>query len=101
MTNNPPKPKRGGEHPIYGIFIGGSELDNTYNVTGTRHYRLTGQRRGPKVVNSIEQALLKTIDSNEACKFNGNLEKTELSPSNEIDKENFIKQLQKKVRFHL
>ena len=34
MTNNPPKPKRGGEHPIYGIFIGGSELDNTYNLTG-------------------------------------------------------------------
>ena len=98
MSTDPPK--RGGEHSFYGIFIGGSELDNTYNLTGTRHYRFTGQRRGPKVVNSIEQALLKIIDSNDACKFNGNLEKTESSPSNEIDKVNFIKQLQKKVRLH-
>ena len=99
MTTNPP-PKRGGIHPIYGTFIGGSELDDTYKLTGTRHYRFTGQRRGPKVVNSIEQALLKTIDSNDAYKFNGNLEKTESSPETEIDKETFIKQLQKKVRLH-
>ena len=97
-TTNPPR--RGGIHPIYGIFLGGSKLDDTYRLTGTRHNRFTGQRRGPKVINSIEQALLKTIDSTDACKFNGNLEKTESAQPTEIDKETFIKQLQKKVRLH-
>ena len=32
-------PKRGGEHPIYGVFIGGGELDENYRLSGSRHYK--------------------------------------------------------------
>ena len=89
-------PRRGGEHPIYGIFLGGGELNDLYELSGAHHYRFIGQRRGAKVINSIEQALLSTIASKDADKFNGNLEKTKSSVSSEIDKETFIKSLQKK-----
>ena len=65
-------PRRGGEHPTYGIFIGGSFLDNEYKLTGTRHYQFTSQRRSANVVNSIEQALLTTIESKSAPKLKAN-----------------------------
>ena len=70
--------RQGGEHSTYGIFIGGSFLDNQYKLTGARHYRFISQRRITKVVNSIEQALLPTIESKTAPKFNENLEKHNL-----------------------
>ena len=98
MARQPPK--RGGEHPTYGIFIGGSFLDNQYKLTGTRHYRYTSQRRSAKVVHTIEQALLTTIESNSAPKFNGNLEKTPSSSDTELEKLNFIKHLKRKVQMH-
>ena len=98
MSTTPPR--RGGVHPIYGIFLGGGELDDEYKLTGSCHYKFTGQRRGAKVVNSIEQSLLTAIESTDADKFNGNLEKTNSSPDNEIDKEAFIKLLRQKVRLH-
>jgi len=100
MSTTTPTPRRGGKHPIYGIFIGGSDLDDSYRLTGTRHYKFTAQRRGPKVINSIEQALLNTIASKDADKFDGNLDKTSSSTKNEIDKATFIKQLKKRVRLH-
>ena len=56
MTTRVP-PKRCGEHPIYGIYIGGSDLDDDYKLVGNRHYKYTSQRRSAKVINSIEQAL--------------------------------------------
>ena len=96
MTTRAP-PRRGGEHPFYGLFIGGSELDNQYKLTGSRHYKFTSQLRSAKVINSIEQALLITIDSQTSPKFNGNLERTPSTQETELDKLNFIKQLKRKV----
>ena len=93
-------PRRGENHPTYGVFIGAAPLDDNYRLTGERHYRFTAQRRGAKVINSIKQTLLNAINSKDTDKFNGNLERTESTLSNEIDKESFIKQLQKKVRLH-
>ena len=95
MTARPP-PRRGGEHPTYGVFIGGSELNDEYKLVGTRHYKYTSQRRSAKVINSIEQALLKAIDSKEINKFNGSLETTPSTKDTELDKEGFVKQLKKK-----
>ena len=57
-TTTRPPPKRGGEHPTYGVYIGGSEFDDQYELVGSRHYKYTSQQRSAKVVNSIEQALL-------------------------------------------
>ena len=64
-------PRKGGVHPIYGVFIGGGELDENYCLTGTRHYKFTTQRRGAKVVNAIEQALLKAIESKDSVNLMG------------------------------
>ena len=75
-------------------------LNNQYRLSGTRHYRCTSQRRSAKVLNSIEQALLTTIESKTSPKFNGNLEKTPSSNENELEKLNFIKQLKRKVQQH-
>lgn len=73
MATDPPR--REGEHPIYGIFIGGDELDDTYHLTGTRHYWFMGQRHDIKVINFIEQALAQNNDSNDTIKFNSNAQK--------------------------
>lgn len=96
----PTPPKRGGIHPTYGIFIGGGDLNDEYRLIGTRHYKYTSQRRSAKVTNSIEQALLKAIDSRETDKFNGKLETTKSSMTNELDKDSFVKQLKKKIKLH-
>ena len=93
-------PKRGGIHPTYGVYIGGSELDENYRLAGTRHYKYTSQRRSAKVINSIEQALLNAIDSKDNLKFKGNLETTPSLEANKLDKDSFVKQLRKKVRLH-
>lgn len=98
MARNPPR--RGGQHPTYGVFIGGAELDNRYKLIGTRHYKFTSQRRGAKVINSIEQALLSAIDSQTSSKVNGNLERTPSTQDTELAKLNFIKQLKRKVQLH-
>ena len=92
MTVRPP-PRRGGEHPTYGVFIGGSELHDEYKLVGTRHYQYTSQRRSAKVINSIKQALRKAIDLKEVSKFNGGLETTPSTKDTELDKEGFVKQL--------
>ena len=52
------------------------------------------------MINSIEQALLSTIQSSGQAKFNGNLETTPTTQGMEIDKLNFIKQLKRKVQLH-
>lgn len=51
-------PQRIGEiHPTYRLCLGGYDHDDNYLPIHKRHYTYTGQRRGAKVVNSIEQAL--------------------------------------------
>ena len=89
-------------HPsyLYGTYIGVGDLNDEYRLTGTRHYKYTSQRCSAKVINSIKQALLKAIKSKYIDKFNGKLETTKSSMENELDKDSFVKQLQKKVRLH-
>ena len=76
--------RRGGNHHIYGVFIGGAPLDDNYRLTGERHYHFTAQRRGAKVINSIKQTLLNAINSKDTDKFNGNIKKTKSSVSNKL-----------------
>ena len=52
------------------------------------------------MINSIEQALLSSIQSTDQAKFNGNLETTPTTKGTELDKLNFIKQLKRKVQLH-
>ena len=63
-------PRRGENHPTYGVFLGGAPLDDNYHLTGARYYRFTAQRQGSTVINSIEQSLLSAISSKHFKKFN-------------------------------
>ena len=58
--------RQGGDHPTYGVFLGGAPLDDNYRLTGARHYRFTAQRCSAKVINSIEQSLLSVISSKDS-----------------------------------
>ena len=39
MTRVPPR--QGGDHSTYGVFLGGTPLDDNYRLIGARHYRFT------------------------------------------------------------
>jgi hypothetical protein len=97
-------PKRGGVHPIYGIFLGGAKLDDDYKCvtksgpsSGT--YRFSTQRRHEKTMSGIEKTLRDARDSPTSIKFNGKLEGTEGSLS-EIGKERFVTLLERRVIEH-
>lgn len=97
-------PRRGGDHHLYGIYLGGSELTDDYELDGTHTYKYTAQRCHPKAIGSLEQALTDARDSTTTnSKFNGKLEvdKTGSTRSEpEVDKAEFIKLLKDKVRHY-
>ena len=106
MTTIPPPPppippKRGGIHPTYGKFIGGSKLNNSYEAVGASNslYRFSTQRRHEKTISSIERALRESRDSTTTIKFNGTLEPA-TGNSTEIGKERFVTLLKKRVKEH-
>ena len=51
-------PKRGGIHRSYGLFLGGSALDDKYQLINARPYKYTTQLRNPKQLASIEKTLM-------------------------------------------
>ena len=67
-----------------------------YQLMGTRHYRFTVQRRGAKVINSIEQALLTSIASTDSIKFNENLEKNGFNDRERDGQRNVYQTIKKK-----
>ena len=70
-----PTPKRGGIHGTYGLFLGGSALDDDYKLTETQgNYAFAAQRRNPKTITSIERDLMMSRDSTTSLKFDGKLE---------------------------
>ena len=95
-------PKRGGIHPQFGRFIGGSKLNDAYETvggSGTGLFRFSTQRRREKTLASIEKTLRDARDSTTGIKFNGTLEPGRDNPS-EIGKERFITLLKKRVTEH-
>jgi hypothetical protein len=106
-TDTPPPPppippKRGGIHPQFGRFIGGSKLNDAYETaggSGTGLFRFSTQRRHAKTLASIEKTLRDARDSTTGIKFNRTLEPGKDNPS-EIGKERFITLLKKRVIEH-
>lgn len=94
-------PVRGGIDSIYGIYIGGSPLDQNYKQTiRTRlTYRFATQRRHVKTISSIEQHLISARDSVTSLKFDGRLEAT-VGSATEIGKERFLSLLSRRVEEH-
>jgi hypothetical protein len=97
-------PKRGGVHPIYGNFLGGTKLDDGYKCvtksgpsSGT--YCFSTQRRHEKTMSGIEKTVRDARDSPTSIKFNGKLEGTEGSLS-DIGKERLVTLLERRVIEH-
>lgn len=95
----PPTPRRGGIHRLYGVYQGGSELNDQYQLPLRRTYNFTTQLRNAKQLSISENKLMEARNDSSAMKFNGKLEAT-ASDINEFDKEQFIRALMDKVRFY-
>jgi len=96
----PAKPKRGGIHPIYGIYIGGSVLNDEYELEEPLFtFAFHTQLRTIKSLPSIEKSLRDAMKSTTTIKFNGSLEPVTGS-STEIDKERFVTEVEDSVSEH-
>ncbi len=84
---------------MYGIYLGGSEMNSDFELSAHRNYNFSTQRRNPKSISHIEGPLIDARSSTTALKFNGQLEAAEAS-ADELDKERFIQELRDKVRYH-
>jgi hypothetical protein len=65
-------PKRGGTHPIYGVFLGGGSVESGWDVT-TARYRFSTQRRDEKSVGKVELGLTDARDKKNTLRFSGTL----------------------------
>jgi hypothetical protein len=54
-------PKRGGTHPIYGVFLGGGSVGAGWDMD-TARYRFSSQRRDKKIVGKVERGLTDARD---------------------------------------
>jgi hypothetical protein len=93
-------PKRGGIHGTFGLYLGGSGLDDTYKLIEDRgNYAFASQRRNPKTISSNERDLMNARDSTTSLKFDGKLEPVASSVT-EISKERFLINLERRVEEH-
>ena len=92
-------PRRGGIHPTYGIYIGGSPLADDYTQVDPRtSFKFQTQRRDVKTAPSVERSLNEARDSTTVVKFAGNIDIK--AGANELDKEAFIRTIRTLVRQH-
>jgi hypothetical protein len=63
---------------VYELYLGGAPLDDEYKPMLDKQliYHFASQRRNPKTISSIEQALITSRDSATTLKFDGHLEPT-------------------------
>jgi hypothetical protein len=89
-------PKRGGTHPIYGVFLGGGSVGPKWDMDDAR-YRFSSQ----KSVGKVERGLTDARDKTTTLKFNGTLELdgTEVS-ERELDKDKFVRTIEQLTREH-
>jgi len=94
-------PKRGGIDSVYGLYLGGSPLNDRYEQTVLPRltYRYATQCRNVKTISSIEQQLMNARDGVTTLKFDGRLEAT-IGSSTEIGKERFLTLLGRRVEEH-
>ena len=92
-------PKRGGIHPLYDLYLGGSPLDDEYRPIEANSYSYASQRRNIKTIASIERDLTMARDSITTLKFDGKLEPVTGSTT-EVGKERFLQLLERRVEEH-
>jgi hypothetical protein len=87
MSTSLPTPKRGGFHPVYGLYIRGASLNQAYQGIGKFSYAT--QRRNEKGLAYIQQNIVNARDSPTSLKFDGKLEVFGTSVT-EMGKERFL-----------
>ena len=84
--------KRGGTHPIFGIYVGGSSLDKDYSLTNRNGYSGTSQLRSKKSLNLAENSLYTQRDDTTSLKFNGKMDVASNTVSlSELNLESFLR----------
>ena len=84
--------KRGGSHPIFGIYVGGSPITSKYKLSQPDGYNSTSQLRSEKSLNLVETALHTKRDDTTTLKFNGKLDvATNTASLSELTLEDFLR----------
>ena len=83
-TTDVPSPRRGGNHPYHGIYMGGCGLNDRYELVRDKPYKFTAQLRNVKQMATNEQRLIDARVDSKITKVDGNLEVTK-AESNELD----------------
>ena len=97
--STPIPPHRGGIHPIFRLFMGGSNLDDTYHLKSNSLYKLTTQLCNAKQSGSSECALLDARMDALKIKFHGKLE-TAANCTTKYNKEAFLTALKEQVQYY-
>jgi hypothetical protein len=93
-------PKRGGTHPIYGVFLGGGSVGAGWDMDDAR-YRFPSQRRDEKSVVKVESGLTDALDKTTTLKFNGTLKLDGTEGSErELYKDQFVSTIEQLTREH-
>lgn len=94
-------PRRGGKHPIFGIYVGGDRLTEEYKLASAFSYSSTSQIRSEKSLNVAEIVLHAQRSSTTTLKFNGKLEATSENQST-LNMEGYLRAVEEMVeRFGL
>ena len=86
-------PKRGGKHPIFGLYVGGDVLTSEYKLAYQYTYSSTSQLQSEKGLQVEEISLHSQTNNTTSLKFNGKLEVTEISSATvyEYNMESFLR----------
>jgi hypothetical protein len=98
-STTPTEPKRGGIHPLFELYLGGSPLDDEYRPIESNSYSYATQRRNIKTIASIERDLTSARHSTTTLKFDGKLEPV-VGSTTEVGKERFLQLLERRVEEH-
>jgi hypothetical protein len=91
-------PRRGGIHPVHGVFLGGGAVDDAW-VMPTSRYRFSTQRCDVRYIAKIERGLTDARDSASSPKFNGQMDVASRDTA-ELDKDRFVREIDQSVREH-
>ena len=92
--------KRGGNHPVLGNYLGGSDLNNEYKLIKKNSYKYTSQLCTVKQLSVNEAKLREEQNSILTMKFDGKLELPESAGSTEMDKEQFFQSVPENINFY-
>ena len=91
-------PTQGGIYPIYGLFMGGSEVNDNYTLNTSTPYKFMTQIRNPKQSSLPKQMLMNCCSNIGTVTFKGNLEVSN-DCITKYDKETFLIALKEQVGF--